>query len=131
MVLSVINSIIESFDNIKKAFSDGGILAGIKAIGIAILNGLLTPVQKLLEVLSNIPIIGGLAAWGAEAIDNLRNSMSESTTAPVTQGERMAYSREESYNTVDVNLNMPKGVTGTVSGKAPDINIRTTSSGSL
>lgn len=131
MVLSVINSIVESFDSIKKAFSDGGILAGIKAIGLAILNGLLAPIQSFLEMLSKIPGIGNLAGKGAAALDNLRSNLSGPTTAPVTQGERMAYSREESYNTVDVNLNMPKGVTGTVSGKAPDVTIRTTSSGSL
>ncbi|MCQ2087884.1 MAG: phage tail tape measure protein [Bacilli bacterium] len=128
MVLSVINSIVESFDNIKKAFSDGGILAGIKQIGMAILSGILAPIENMLNMLSNIPGIGKYFAMGADKVSGLRNTMN---SAPVTQGERMAYSREETYNSVDVNVNLPKGVTGTVSGKAPPINVKTTNSGGL
>ncbi|MFJ1492559.1 hypothetical protein, partial [Capnocytophaga canis] len=63
------------WEDIKKAFTDGGIIEGLKRIGLAILDMLLVPVQQLLEVLSYIPGLGDLAGKGAEAIASFRDKL--------------------------------------------------------
>lgn len=46
------------WDLIKKGFTDGGIIGGIKSIGIAIFDLILLPVQQLLSLLAKIPGLG-------------------------------------------------------------------------
>ncbi|MFJ1492519.1 phage tail tape measure protein, partial [Capnocytophaga canis] len=45
-----IKTLYKHWEDIKKAFTDGGIIEGLKRIGLAILDMLLVPVQQLLEV---------------------------------------------------------------------------------
>lgn len=116
-------------DKIKTAFTDGTVLNGIKAIGNAILGWVLTPLEGMLNLLSNIPGIGKYIGMGADKIADLRASLSGgATAAPVTAGERVAYSREETVNTLDVNIGTQKGLTASVSGTAPGVNVKTTKS---
>lgn len=70
-----IASVVRHWESIKAAFTDGGILAGLKRIGIVLLDALLLPVQKLLELLSRVPGMGKLAAGGAQRIAALRERL--------------------------------------------------------
>lgn len=70
-----IASVVRHWDSLKKAFTDGGILAGLKRIGVVLLDALLLPVQKLLELLSRIPGMSKLAAGGAQRIAALRERL--------------------------------------------------------
>lgn len=70
-----IKTLYKHWDDIKKAFTEGGIIAGLKRIGLAILDMLLVPVKQLLEILAEIPGLGHLAGAGAAAIDTLRNKL--------------------------------------------------------
>lgn len=70
-----IKTLYKHWEDIKKAFTDGGIIEGLKRIGLAILDMLLVPVQQLLEVLSYIPGLGDLAGKGAEAIASFRDKL--------------------------------------------------------
>lgn len=70
-----IASVVRHWESIKAAFTDGGILAGLKRIGIVLLDALLLPVQKLLELLSRIPGMSKLAAGGAQRIAALRERL--------------------------------------------------------
>lgn len=57
------NQVRGIFDIIN-AFKVGGFIAGIKMIGVAILQCLCAPVEALLSMLSNIPVVGDMfAGW--------------------------------------------------------------------
>ncbi|MCQ2052256.1 MAG: phage tail tape measure protein [Bacteroidaceae bacterium] len=136
--------------NTLDAFKNGGFVAGIAAIGKAILANIASPIQAVLNMISNIPGVGKWAkaandkmnAWFFDAgnqtvvekinpvIEN-KNGNAPTVDAPVTQGDRMAYSREESVSDVNLNVAMAPGLTGSVSGKAPGVSFTTTSSGSF
>lgn len=136
--------------NTLDAFKNGGFVAGIAAIGKAILANIASPIQAVLNMISNIPGVGKWAkaandkmnAWFFDAgnqtvvekinpvIEN-KNGNAPTVDAPVTQGDRMAYSREESVSDVNLNVAMAPGLTGSVSGKAPGVSFTTTSSGNF
>lgn len=140
MVKSVFESIYNSVANIYNAFTGGGIVAGIKSIGVAILDMLLAPVQKLLEILSYIPGLGYLAGMGADAIQDFRTSLQDVSVKPVaeampvqpvTSGERTAYSYSESTTTnkVAIDVNLDPRFQGKVNGSAPNTSINVMRSG--
>lgn len=79
ILINLVTSFIKHWQSIKTAFSEGGILAGIKRIGFVIIDAMLKPVQALLELLSKIPKLGNLASKGADWIDEMRNKLDKST----------------------------------------------------
>ena len=88
MIASLINSVVKHWDYLKKSFTDGGILHGLMAVGKVILDAILTPVQHLLDLLSNIPGLGKLAGKGAGYIAELRkNLFGESGIVPGESGD--------------------------------------------
>lgn len=74
-IIDLIKSFKRAWDSVKKAFSEGGILGGLKRIGQVIFDWMLRPIQSLLEMLSSIPGLGGLAAQGAAAIEEMRRRL--------------------------------------------------------
>lgn len=68
-------SLVTHWDSIKEAFQDGGILAGIKRIGIVLLDAIIKPVEQLLDWLAKIPGLGGLASKGVDAIAGMRKKL--------------------------------------------------------
>ena len=82
-LINGIKTIYDHWQSIKKAFTDGGILEGLKRIGMVLLDVILKPIQQLLELLSNIPGLESLAGKGADYIKELRESMNT-----VTDGEK-------------------------------------------
>jgi TP901 family phage tail tape measure protein len=83
MIISVFKSIYDHWDSIKQAFADGGILGGLKRIGIVLLDALLKPVQQLLELISKIPGMSSIATGAATKIQQMRERLDL-----VTPGER-------------------------------------------
>jgi hypothetical protein len=75
-VIALVQSFRKHWDSISDAFSKGGIVAGIKRIGLVLLDALLYPVQQLLELLAKIPGLGGLAGGGAKWIKEMRHNLS-------------------------------------------------------
>ena len=140
MLVNMIIEIVDNFDNIKKAFSEGGFIAGIKTIGGTIISAVLAPIQKLFELLSKIPGVGsyfsdkasGLADFRAKALTGFGSVGNNSVTAPVTQGERTAYSVTENNNntSTEVTVTLDKGLKGTASGNAPNVTVQSVSSAS-
>lgn len=62
MVISLVQSLRRNWDMITEAFTKGGIIAGIKAIGRTILDAIIMPVQQLAQI---------LAKWtGLEVFEN-------------------------------------------------------------
>lgn len=75
LLVSIVASLWRNWDMVVKAFKDGGIIAGLKAIGKVLLDAILWPLQKILEVAAKIPGVGKFAAQGAATIENLRADM--------------------------------------------------------
>jgi hypothetical protein len=72
-IISIVKELFTNWHRVTEAFESGGILGAIKKIGAVLLSGILAPVQGLLEILSYIPGLGGLAGKGAEKIAEFRN----------------------------------------------------------
>lgn len=83
MVISAFKSLYDHWESIKTAFQTDGILGGLKRIGIVLLDAVLKPMQQLLELVSKIPGLGGIANFGAKKIEDLRKSLDL-----VTPGEK-------------------------------------------
>jgi tape measure domain-containing protein len=83
MIISALKLLWDHWDGIKKAFSDGGIIAGLKKIGSVLLDVLLMPIQQLLELIAKIPgmesIAGGGANWIKDFRKKLGNTLPEET----------------------------------------------------
>lgn len=54
MVISLIQSFRRNWEMIKQAFTEGGILSGIKAIGKTIIDAILMPLQQLLAIVAKV-----------------------------------------------------------------------------
>ena len=78
-IINVVVSIAKHWDSIKTAFTDGGIIAGLKRIGFVLLDAMLVPIQNLLELVSKIPGIGNLAAGAAAKIAQVRQNLDKAT----------------------------------------------------
>ena len=50
-IVILIKKLYDNWDGIKKAFTDGGIIAGLKKIGAVILDVVLSPLQKIFDLL--------------------------------------------------------------------------------
>lgn len=75
MIVNLVMALKNNWDSIVSAFKDGGILQGLKRIGIVLLDVILYPVQQLLQLLSRIPGLGKLAGNGAEWIAKIRKNL--------------------------------------------------------
>ena len=75
MIISAFKSLYDHWESIKTAFQTDGILGGLKRIGIVLLDAVLKPMQQLLELVSKIPGLGGIANFGAKKIEDLRKSL--------------------------------------------------------
>ncbi len=88
-VINLIQSFRRNWDLIKKAFTEGGIIEGIKMIGKTILDSMLSPLQHLLELAAKLPgKMGDWASAGAEKLNNFRSklgvNMDDESTDPAS-----------------------------------------------
>lgn len=68
VLIGLIRRIIDHWDLIKKAFTDGGFLAGLQKLGGVIVSALIDPLVWLLDIAAKLPaFLGGdkFAEWGA------------------------------------------------------------------
>lgn len=72
LVISILMKLKERWDSIINAFTNNGIIAGIKEIKNAIIDGILEPMQKVLNIWSRLPIVGGAFKGLASSIQNYR-----------------------------------------------------------
>lgn len=74
LIINLIQSFRRHWDSVKKAFEEGGMIAGIKRVGMVILDALLMPVQQLLEILNKVPGLE-IAGDGAKWIEDTRRGL--------------------------------------------------------
>lgn len=127
-------NIVRSVFDIVAAFKIGGFIAGIKMIGVALLQCLCAPVEALLSMLSNIPVIGDMfAGWNERMhnwIDGMRADIlavketekdeAEAVTTPpptATDAQASSYSYQESTTTNRLEVAMAAGLEGRMVGK--------------
>lgn len=75
-VISALKGIYDHWDSIKKAFNDGGIIAGIGRIGVVLLDVIIQPVEQLLKLMSHLPGSLGRAAKDMQGtVRNFRENL--------------------------------------------------------
>lgn len=102
VVMNLIMAIRRHWDSIVDGFTNGGILEGIKRIGLTILDALLAPIQNLLELISKIPGVGKLADGLNNRVMNLRDKINNMLPEPKkeqTQADTQQ-NLEESVNSI-------------------------------
>jgi len=109
MVISAFKSIYDNWEMVKKGFTTGGIIGGLKALGAVLLDVVLLPMKQILTLMSNLPgAIGRAAGSAANSIEDLRNKMGTGINA-----------KSWSDNAMPVNPNMLSGY-----GTTPAINTK-------
>ena len=73
------------WDKFKNSFVGGAIIYGIKKIGSFLIDMVLFPLQKILELISNVPGLGDIAGEGALKIQEIRNSFDPDYEGPSTK----------------------------------------------
>ena len=144
-LIGFIVSLHKNWQMVTDAFTNGGILGGIKAIGKVMLDALLYPVQQLLEMVDKIPgidIAGDFAkdiqkfrmSLGVETAGSIGNEPQEEyKPAPLINNEANKQNQfreifEKTLNsTVDLNINDPNNRTSIETrGAAPGVNLSRT-----
>jgi TP901 family phage tail tape measure protein len=110
-VISLIQSFRRNWDMITKAFKEGGVLAGLKAIGKTILDAVLQPFQQLLSIIAKVTgfkwaenAAAGLNKFRAEMGVNMEAKPALGT--PQQKAEELK-SQNPQTNTLNVNFNDP------------------------
>jgi TP901 family phage tail tape measure protein len=80
-LLNVVMSLYRNWEMIKKAFSEGSILDGIKAIGKVLLDAVLMPLQQILEIINSVTG-ADWAANAAKGIEMFRKDLGVQVDAP-------------------------------------------------
>ena len=144
VVISIVREFWNEWDRITQAFTNGGIIAGLKQIGTTILSALLAPLQGIFELIAKVPYIGepfkamagGIDKFrdtikgvdGAEAINKAQGTVSYGGVgqagtggsapelAPVSPAQQVAYySRQDSYQHAEISVRAEQGTQARIS----------------
>lgn len=136
LVINIITSLIKHWESVKTAFTDGGILSGMKRIGFVLIDALLKPIQALLELIAKIPGLEKLAGKGADWIQSMRDSLDKKTyVAPVEKAKGSSVLASDQSVLTPVSVNSSNNATalnggnlgkssGVSAGKAQQITIK-------
>jgi len=127
-VINLFRLLRDTWNSIVNAFKAGGIKAGLLQIGKSILNFLLAPIQKLLELIGKIPGVD-IADRGAANIALFResliagesgegNKVTELNTSKTTAAQE-SLKREERLEKQQVELNLKTDPGVQISGIIP------------
>jgi TP901 family phage tail tape measure protein len=137
LLVSVVASFVRNWDKIVDAFKNGGIIAGIKMIGATLLDAVLWPLQKIIEMIAYVlpdKFGGDFMSGIAKDIEGFRARIGVDTGEQPELVNPQASNREAMAETwratmgggINVNVNDPNNRTDWKSN-APGINIKTTS----
>lgn len=112
MVISAFKSIYDNWEMIKKGFTTGGIIGGLKALGAVLLDVVLLPMKQILTLMSNLPgSVGRAAGSAADSIEGLRDKLGTGIAAKNWRDDAVA---------VNPNLLSSFGTTPAINPKAQD-----------
>lgn len=137
LLVSIVASFVRNWDQIVKAFTNGGIIAGIKMIGATLLDAILYPIQKIIEAVAWIlpdKFGGQFMSDFAKNIEGFRAKIGVDTGEPAALVNPKASEQEAMVTNmrgmmsgnINVNVNDPQKRTDWKTN-APGINIKTTS----
>jgi TP901 family phage tail tape measure protein len=116
-LISMVQSFRRNWIGIKDAFTDGGFIAGIKKIGVTILDAILMPIQQLLKLVSKIPgldIVGDAALKIEEIrrkigvnVDTDESGRPIVNTPAAVENVRTEQIEKIERNKLDLNINDP------------------------
>jgi len=106
MIINIIQSFKRNWQMVKDAFTTGGLMSGLKAIGRVLIDSLLMPLQQLLELASNIPGLENLAGNAAIRISEMREGLNVNTgdESGVLPNSSQAASQETTETIRDSNV---------------------------
>ena len=110
------------WENVTKAFKTGGIKGAIKEIGRSIIDFLITPIEQMLNLIKDIPVIGKYADNGLNALRGIRerNNMEVENAPTLQNSPLMATMQQTTTNNntlstqIGVNFNDPFNRVGKV-----------------
>lgn len=112
LVISAFKSIYDNWEMIKKGFTTGGIIGGLKALGAVLLDVVLLPMKQILTLMSNLPgAVGRAAGSAADSIEDLRNKLGTGIAAKNWRDDAVA---------VNPNILSSFGTTPAINTKAQD-----------
>lgn len=137
-IISIVREFWNEWDRITQAFTNGGIIAGLKQIGATILSALLAPLQGVFELLGKIPGVGKHFENFATNIESFRNQIKgiddstanvstskmdggisdgiQPSVAPVSPAQQVAYySRQDSYQHAEISVRAEQGTQARIS----------------
>ena len=120
-IISIVREFWNEWDRITQAFTNGGIIAGLKQIGATILSALLAPLQGVFELLGKIPGVGKHFKMDGGTSDGIQPSV-----APVSPAQQVAYySRQDSYQHAEISVRAEQGTQARISKppKSPVFNL--------
>lgn len=106
-VISLVQSFIRNWEMIKNAFKTDGIVGALKAIGKTIFDAILMPLQKMFELLANVPGIGGFSQNIVEKIAGFREQLGVNVTTDengkevINPAATVEQSRTERFETTE------------------------------
>ena len=144
VIISIVREFWNEWDRITQAFTNGGIIAGLKQIGATILSALLAPLQGIFELIAKVPYIGEPFKAMAGGIDKFRDTIkgvdgteiinkaqgsvahggvgqagtggSAPELAPVSPAQQVAYySRQDSYQHAEISVRAEQGTQARIS----------------
>lgn len=74
-IINLIMTLRKHWQSILDAFKADGMIAGFKRLGAVILDAVLSPIQKMLELIGKIPGVGKLIGPAISGIDALRDKL--------------------------------------------------------
>ncbi len=80
VIINLIQSFRRNWGMIQKAFKEGGIIGGIKAIGATLLDAVLMPLQQILELIARIPGADKLVGPAIQKMQEFREKLGVNTT---------------------------------------------------
>jgi len=144
-IVKLFEKIQEHSDSIKNAFKFDGFLSGIKQIGIAIIDFILTPLIKIMDIQSRLPLVGSKFKQIADLLRAVKQDMNAPSvtpspipTSPTKPTENLA--GKTSFNakdimdaivkksmSLDLNLHTPEGYVLQPIGSSPKgLEVKTT-----
>ncbi len=103
MVISLIMSFRRNWEMITEAFKTGGIVAGLKAIGVTLLDAVLMPLQQVLKIIANLTG----AEWAKNAmagIEGFRKDLGVEVTPTLNPKAEQQNALSESIRTERQNV---------------------------
>jgi len=74
VIVNIVMNIKKYWDEIVSAFKDEGLLAGLKRLGLVIIDALVYPIQQLLELIGKIPGMNFANDW-ARGVESFRQKV--------------------------------------------------------